>query len=69
MLITRTLSALLFALTLGLGVTACERHHDGPAERVGEKIDDAAHDVKDAAHDAKRDIKDAAHDAKEDLKH
>jgi hypothetical protein len=63
----RISSALLFAFTLSAGIAACE-NHKGPAERAGEKIDDAGHDIRDAAHDAKHDIKDAAHDAKKDLK-
>jgi hypothetical protein len=67
MSILRVSTALFFAVTLSLGAAACEQHK-GPAERAGEKIDDAAHDVKNAAHDAKEDVKDAAHDAKKDLK-
>ena len=43
------------ALVLGmaLGSLACQK---GPAERVGEKIDNGARNVKDAARDAKDDI-------------
>ncbi|CAN5253307.1 hypothetical protein BH09SUM1_BH09SUM1_18400 [soil metagenome] len=49
-----------------LAVTACREK--GPAEKAGEKVDDAVGSTKDAAHDAKNDMKDAAHDAKNEIK-
>jgi hyperosmotically inducible protein len=59
---------------LVLGLAACD--NKGPAERAGEKLDNAAENVKesgesaadkvaDAAKDAKEEIKEAAHDVKE----
>jgi hypothetical protein len=50
MMLTLLLSAFL---TVG-----CER--DGPAERFGEKVDEAAEDIGDAAEEACEDAKDAA---------
>ncbi len=54
---------------LGTGLVACE--HKGPAERAGEKLDDAAQDVKkdvqkagDKVEDAAQDVKDKAQDRK-----
>jgi hypothetical protein len=47
-------TALWSILALGSigGFVACD-NDDGPAEKVGEAIDDAADDVKDAAEDVK----------------
>ena len=45
----------LFSLPAFVG---CDQ--DGPAERAGEKIDNAADDVGDAARNAKDEIEDAA---------
>ena len=67
MKLSNPLAAAMFALTLGLGVTACDRN-EGPAEEIGEEIDDAADDAKDAVRDVKREIKEEAREAKEDLK-
>jgi hypothetical protein len=66
--VSRNVTAVLFAITLGVGVTACEKKHEGPAERAGAKIDAAANDVKASAQDAKKDIEKAAADAKKDVK-
>ena len=60
--ITRTCSALMVALTLSLGVIACEKK-EGPTEKLGAKIDAAAGDVKAAAEDAKEDVKKAVDEA------
>lgn len=52
---------LTFILTLMVSawlVTACEQQ--GPAERAGEKIDEATEDIGNAVEDACEDIKDAA---------
>ena len=43
--------------TLSLGLAGCEK--EGPMERAGEKLDEAAEEVKGAAEDAVDDIKDA----------
>ena len=53
----RIISMLLVIFALPAFV-ACD--HDGPAERAGEKLDDAADDVGDAARNAKDEMKDAA---------
>jgi uncharacterized protein YjbJ (UPF0337 family) len=68
MKITRTAGTVLFAIVLGLGVSACEKEK-GPAEKAGAKIDAAAGDLKDAAEKAKEDIKNAAEDVKKDAEH
>jgi len=68
MTISRISSALLLSLTLGLTATACQKEQ-GPAEKVGEKIDNAASDVKAAAKEAADDVEDAAEDVKKDLEH
>ena len=53
------LSFTIFVLILtALISVACERQ--GPAERAGEKIDDAATDIGNAVEDACEDVKDAA---------
>lgn len=60
----RTLSQLLLLSLLGLGTLAlqsCER--EGPAERAGEQLDDAARDAGDAARDLGNRIEDACEDA------
>ncbi len=66
------------AFALPVLVTSCKEK--GPAEKAGEKIDDAldqrpgekvkdaAEDVKDAAKDAAEDVKDAAKDAADAVK-
>jgi hypothetical protein len=43
--------------TTGLGAAACHNEPaKGPAEKAGEKVDNAAQDVKDDAHETKKDI-------------
>jgi hypothetical protein len=56
-------SVLMLGGLLGTGLVACEKK--GPAERAGEKIDDAARDVKQSAEKAGDKIDDAAHDVKD----
>lgn len=52
----RRLGAALLAAALAGGLlAACD--NDGPAERAGEKIDDAARSVGDAVQDAGREIR------------
>ena len=53
------LTLLLFAMALVAGgLTACER--EGPAERVGEKIDEAVEDAGDEIEEAGEKVEDAA---------
>jgi len=67
MTILRISSALLLSLTLGLTATACQKEQ-GPAEKTGAKIDEAASDIKAAAKEAADDVEDAAEDVKKDMK-
>lgn len=55
----KNLLTALMAASLLLGVGAChrERPPEGPAERAGRSLDNAAQDTKDAAHDTKQDVK------------
>lgn len=57
----RTTLKLLSLLLTGLLVVACEQ--DGPAERAGEAIDDAADELSDSG----RDFGDAIEDAGDDM--
>jgi predicted small lipoprotein YifL len=41
-------TAAMLAMTFSLGLAACE-DRKGPAERVGEEIDEAADEIEDAA--------------------
>ena len=50
-------TATLASLTFMLATSACHRTDEGPAQRAGEKVDNAARDTKDA-------VKDGAHDVK-----
>lgn len=54
----KNLSVLLIVLAASVFVPACERQ--GPAERAGEKIDDAMSETADTAKDIGKDIDDAA---------
>jgi len=56
------------ALVLSLGLAGCEKEK-GPAEKLGEKIDHAASEVKEEAKEAKEDAKEALEDAKEKADH
>lgn len=47
----------LFLTTVFLNLAACE--HEGPAERAGEKIDNAVENAGDAIEEAGDDIRDA----------
>lgn len=51
------LLAVLGLAILPVGMTGCEE--EGPAERAGERLDDAGDDIEDAAEDAADDIEDA----------
>ena len=50
---------------LGAGLVACEK--EGPAERAGRQIDEAARDLKKDAGKAADDVKEAAEDLKKKL--
>jgi hypothetical protein len=52
-------SATLAALTFALASSACHQEPpaQGPAEKAGQKVDQAARDTKDAARDSKDDVK------------
>lgn len=61
------------AVALLLGVAACER--EGPAERVGEEIDETANAIKDggesaadAVDDAMDELREGAEDAADEIK-
>jgi hypothetical protein len=60
---SRLLATLVMGGVLGTGLIACEQK--GPAERAGEKLDDAAKDVKEGAQKAGDKIEDAAQDVKD----
>jgi hypothetical protein len=60
---TPLFATLILGGVLGAGLVACEQK--GPAERAGEKIDDAAKDVKQGAERAGDKIENAAQDVKE----
>jgi gas vesicle protein len=62
---SKFLAVMLMGGILGTGIVACEKK--GPAERAGEKIDDAAKDVKDGAEKAGDKIENAADNVKEKL--
>ncbi|MEZ5490484.1 MAG: hypothetical protein R3F50_09220 [Gammaproteobacteria bacterium] len=52
---------ILMTLTIPVALIACEE--EGPAERFGEQIDEAAYQVEDSARDAADRVSDAANDA------
>lgn len=58
---TRLLTGAILALFLALGLAACER--EGPAERAGENIDEAAEDAGEAVDDAMEEAEDEVEDA------
>jgi hypothetical protein len=60
---SRLLATLVLGGVLGTSLIACEEK--GPAERAGEKLDDAAKDVKEGAEKAGDKIEDAAQDVKD----
>jgi hypothetical protein len=50
----------LAAIALAAGLAACEKREEmGPAEKVGEKMDDAAHKMGEKMEDAGEKMKDA----------
>lgn len=60
---SRLLATLVLGGVLGTGLVACEQK--GPAERAGEKLDDAAKDVKQGVEKAGDKVEDAAQDVKD----
>ncbi len=56
-------AVMLMGGLLGTGIVACEKK--GPAEKAGEKLDDAARDVKEGAEKAGDKIENAAEEVKE----
>lgn len=64
----KMIKKLLLILCLGLAVAgtyACPDSNDGPAERAGEKIDDATEDVGDKMEDVGDKMEDAADKAED----
>jgi hypothetical protein len=57
---------LILAGLLGSGLVACER--EGPAERMGKQIDEAARDIKKDASKAAEEAEEAARDLQDKLK-
>lgn len=51
------------ALAALLGLSGCER--EGPAERVGQKVDDAVEEARDTLDDASDEVEDAAEQAQD----
>lgn len=60
----RTHHLLLLAIIAAFGTSGCDSN-DGPAEEMGEALDDTGDNVEDAADDAGDAIEDACEDAKE----
>ena len=58
-------SVLVIGGVLGAGLVACGK--EGPAERAGKQIDQAAQDIKKDAKQAADDVKEAAEDLKDKL--
>lgn len=60
---SKFIAVMLMGGILGTGIVACEKK--GPAEKAGEKIDDAAKDVKDGAEKVGDKIENAADEVKD----
>lgn len=60
---------LLAALSVGLGLSACQKKEEGPVEKMGDAFGDATN-TRENEHmkDAGEDMKDAAENAKEGVK-
>jgi hypothetical protein len=70
----KTQIASIFAASLFvMSTAACHRHAarpgEGPMQRAGEHVDNAAEKTKDAAKDVAHDTKEGAKDIKNDVKH
>jgi len=55
---------LLLSIVTAFGVAGCDSD-DGPAEEMGQALDDTGEDIEDAAEDAGNAVEDACEDAKE----
>jgi len=55
---------MLIAIVAGFGVSGCDSD-DGPAEEMGQALDDTGEEIQDAAEDAGNAVEDACEDAKE----
>jgi|GEM_PF-4328862 len=55
--ITRILIIALFAVSMSLGMGGCKE--EGPAEKLGKDIDNAAEEMKEGAEKAAEDLKEA----------
>ena len=62
----RRIMTLALLIALAAATTACQKE-EGPMEKAGKAIDDAAGEVKDAAEDAKDEVEDAAEKVKEEV--
>lgn len=60
----------LLCASLVVTLAGCPKNKpaDGPTERAGEKVDEAAKDAKDATKEAADDTEEAAGEVKEDVK-
>jgi hypothetical protein len=56
---------LIVMLLAGLSLAACEK--DGPAENLGERVDDALDDASDRAEDVRDELEDAADEVEDAL--
>ena len=61
---THSLLLLAIVATFGLGTTGCDTN-DGPAEEMGEALDETGENIEDAAADAGNAVEDACEDAKD----
>jgi predicted small secreted protein len=55
---------LLIGIVAAFGISGCETD-DGPAEEMGEALDETGEDIQDAAKDAGNAVEDACEDVKE----
>lgn len=60
----KRLTILTLALAMAFSLAACKKE-EGPMEKMGKAMDEAAHDAEDAMKDAGDAVKDAAEDVKE----
>ncbi len=58
-----TIAALLAALSL----TACEREPDGPAERLGEAVDETAEELRESGENLADNLEDACEEFKDEV--
>ena len=54
-------------LALAVSVSACKKEEEGPMEKLGHELDDAAHDLEDSVSDAADDVSEAMKDAAEEI--